>query len=70
MRETPARRRTNGRAAASNKITASEGTHVIVWLNGAFKAGDHVTMAGPSQRRPGPRMTQAALAAVSVSPAW
>jgi hypothetical protein len=43
---------------------------MIVWLNGAFGAGNHVTVAGPFDRRPGLRMTQSALAAVSVSQAW
>jgi hypothetical protein len=70
MRETPARHGTNGRVVASNKITAPEGTHVIIWLNGTVGAGDHVTVAGPFDRRPEPRMTQGALAAVRVSQAW
>jgi hypothetical protein len=70
MRETPALLRTNSRVVASNKITAAEGTHVIIWLSGTFGAGNHVTVDGPFARRSGLRMTQGALAAVSVSQAW
>ncbi|MEV1179243.1 hypothetical protein [Nonomuraea sp. NPDC049784] len=33
---------------ASNKVTASEGIHVIVLLNGTFGAGNHVTVDGLS----------------------
>jgi hypothetical protein len=67
MRETPARPRTGDRVPTSNKITASEGTHVIIWLNDTFGTGDHVTTDAPFDRRPGLRMKQAAFAAVSVS---
>ncbi|GAA2660505.1 hypothetical protein GCM10010412_032940 [Nonomuraea recticatena] len=62
--------RTNDGVVASNKITASEGTHVIIWLGGAFGAGNDVTVDGPFGRWPGLRGTQAVLAAVSVSEAW
>ncbi|MEU4327616.1 hypothetical protein [Nonomuraea dietziae] len=43
---------------------------MIIWLSGAFGAGNDVTVDGPFGRRPGLRGTQAVLAAVSVSEAW